>query len=241
LQTLENKALSRGIIGKSAPILAEITIRKSQPFLLPILRSQAAQKGGIKDVIRHMQEARACIIDPDSPYILQKPSHWDTDRAVQHLTKALSNVLLPDVSSLPLIEVMQLREKVNDEIEPMRAALLRLTEDLRKMVENDWSEERVAREATNLIKTRVEPFVREADQHARDLLQRKWRKFFQGALKVIGLAGAGWLRPDLTKDMLKEAVNVAASMVSEKDQQQLSGAAQFVLEVRRHYQENYRY
>jgi hypothetical protein len=30
LQMLENKALSWGIIGKSAPILAEITIRKSQ-------------------------------------------------------------------------------------------------------------------------------------------------------------------------------------------------------------------
>jgi len=30
LQTLENKALSQGIIGKSAPILAEITIWKSQ-------------------------------------------------------------------------------------------------------------------------------------------------------------------------------------------------------------------
>jgi hypothetical protein len=30
LQVLDNKALSRGIIGKSAPILAEITIRKSQ-------------------------------------------------------------------------------------------------------------------------------------------------------------------------------------------------------------------
>jgi hypothetical protein len=30
LQPLENKALSWGIIGKSAPILAEITIRKSQ-------------------------------------------------------------------------------------------------------------------------------------------------------------------------------------------------------------------
>jgi hypothetical protein len=30
LQLLENKALSRGIIGKLAPILAEITIRKSQ-------------------------------------------------------------------------------------------------------------------------------------------------------------------------------------------------------------------
>jgi hypothetical protein len=30
LQPLENKALSWGIIGKSAPVLAEITIRKSQ-------------------------------------------------------------------------------------------------------------------------------------------------------------------------------------------------------------------
>jgi len=30
LQLLENKALSRGISGKSAPTLAEITIRKSQ-------------------------------------------------------------------------------------------------------------------------------------------------------------------------------------------------------------------
>jgi len=32
MQTLENKALSRGIIEKSAPILAEITIRKSHPL-----------------------------------------------------------------------------------------------------------------------------------------------------------------------------------------------------------------
>ena len=30
LQAFENKVLSRSIIGKSAPILAEITIRKSQ-------------------------------------------------------------------------------------------------------------------------------------------------------------------------------------------------------------------
>jgi hypothetical protein len=34
LQTLENKVLSQGIIEKSAPILAEITIRKSQPLVL---------------------------------------------------------------------------------------------------------------------------------------------------------------------------------------------------------------
>jgi len=32
LQTIENKALSWGIIGKSAPTLAEIKIQKSQPL-----------------------------------------------------------------------------------------------------------------------------------------------------------------------------------------------------------------
>src|SRR4029450_4767611 len=32
LQLLENKALSWGILGKSAPLLAEITIRKSHPL-----------------------------------------------------------------------------------------------------------------------------------------------------------------------------------------------------------------
>jgi hypothetical protein len=36
LQTLENKALSRGISGKSAPTLAEITIRKSQVVYSPV-------------------------------------------------------------------------------------------------------------------------------------------------------------------------------------------------------------
>jgi hypothetical protein len=41
LQLLENKALSRGVIRKSAPILAEITIRKSQ-----ISAHKVAKKNG---------------------------------------------------------------------------------------------------------------------------------------------------------------------------------------------------
>jgi hypothetical protein len=45
LQTPKNKALSRGIIGKSAPILAEITIRKSQ--LRVFQKTHALQKSGL--------------------------------------------------------------------------------------------------------------------------------------------------------------------------------------------------
>ena len=37
LQVIENKVLSWGIIGKSAPILAEITIRKSQEIAIAAL------------------------------------------------------------------------------------------------------------------------------------------------------------------------------------------------------------
>jgi hypothetical protein len=41
LQLLENKALSLGIIGKSAPTLADITIRKSQ---MPSLKAKKPEK-----------------------------------------------------------------------------------------------------------------------------------------------------------------------------------------------------
>jgi hypothetical protein len=38
LQLLENKALSRGIVRKAACILAEITVRKSQPVVIAGLK-----------------------------------------------------------------------------------------------------------------------------------------------------------------------------------------------------------
>jgi hypothetical protein len=40
LQTIDKKALSRGIIGKSAPILADITIRKSQYIFMIFSKMQ---------------------------------------------------------------------------------------------------------------------------------------------------------------------------------------------------------
>jgi hypothetical protein len=49
LQPPDNKALSRGIIGKSAPILAEITIRKSQEDVLVIYNALKNYKPGNED------------------------------------------------------------------------------------------------------------------------------------------------------------------------------------------------
>jgi hypothetical protein len=46
LQPLENKALSRGIIGKSAPLLAEITIRKSQALAAHVIYNFSSLASG---------------------------------------------------------------------------------------------------------------------------------------------------------------------------------------------------
>jgi hypothetical protein len=47
LQMLENTALSRGIIGKSAPMLAAITIRKSQVSVLFVAFGKRRSRSGI--------------------------------------------------------------------------------------------------------------------------------------------------------------------------------------------------
>jgi hypothetical protein len=59
LQPLENKVLSWGIIGKSAPILAEITIRKSQICSLYIKRKKDVRrmKVGYKELSQARRES----------------------------------------------------------------------------------------------------------------------------------------------------------------------------------------
>src|SRR6516165_813874 len=69
LQPLENKALSRGSIGKSAPTLAEITIRKSQDILSDCGTSRVHEyrRGRALDANRSSQsspthiESRVCV------------------------------------------------------------------------------------------------------------------------------------------------------------------------------------
>jgi predicted ATPase len=72
LQTLENKVLSRGIIGKSAPILAEITIRKSQGTILCgwALVQQGQAHEGIEQMSQGLRALRATGAELLRPYWL---------------------------------------------------------------------------------------------------------------------------------------------------------------------------
>jgi hypothetical protein len=64
LQLLENKALSRGIIGKSAPLLAEITIRKSQDQSL-----QSSVRDHVQTVNRQVLDAFNSCIEADGLHV----------------------------------------------------------------------------------------------------------------------------------------------------------------------------
>src|SRR5215471_3749170 len=87
LQPLENKALSRGIIGKSAPLLAEITIRKSQlrtppyhPELQPIetcwavVKNQIARKSKftMAHLLEQLDDAFASVTEETCSGLIKK-------------------------------------------------------------------------------------------------------------------------------------------------------------------------
>jgi len=171
---------------------------------------------------------KAGVLDPNGP------GHWDPYRATQHFTEALSRLFLPDLSELPFDAIAEMRVKLGQYLNPMRAELLRLTDRLRAAVHEQEHEPAVSREAEILIKTRVEPVVREAGQKAQDLLKAKWRRFFLGIGKVFGLTGAGLFFPHLLQDAVQEAIKTGAALgESEPSTVPPSGTAQFVLEARR--------
>lgn len=245
LQKSDNPALT-------SPEVVEVlkSLRKNQlhsPVLTSIQNTtrplvKAMLLGESKGISEFLRKAQACIIDPTSPYAVLKPLHWNAHQEAHTLMEALSRVLLPDVSTLPLLEVPELKEKVKDELNPMRGEMLRLTEDLRQMVKDERAEEEVAREAENLISTRVESVLFEVDRHIKDLLSTRWRRFLPGIVKVISLCGGGYLGLELTKDAVAEALGeVAETLLAQGQQRPPTATAQFVLEIQYQYAESYKY
>jgi hypothetical protein len=90
------------------------------------------------------------------------------------------------------------------------------------------------REAENLIATKVEPVVREANRHAKDLIDRKWRKLMTGVAKAFGLAGAGWIDPKLLVKAVQQSLETTALAFGDvEDRSPLpKETSHFVLEAR---------
>src|SRR6202040_1310241 len=73
-----------------------------------------------------------------------------------------------------------------------QAEMMRLTDALRAAVKDKIDDRTLRRETRNLISTRLEPVVREANQITKKLLEERWKKFLIGTAKVFRLRGR-WL------------------------------------------------
>jgi hypothetical protein len=117
----------------------------------------------------------------------------------------------------------------------MRAELLRLTEDLRKLVSNQTDLKIIEYEACNLVATRVEPVVREADHRTRELADQKWRKLFTSAAKTFGFAGAALVDSKLIGKAVQQTLETSALAFGDIEDKRPGPkmTAQFVLQARR--------
>jgi hypothetical protein len=167
--------------------------------------------------------------------LLERQSkYWNARSAAHELMMGLSRVLLPDVSSLPIDAIMDVRTCLRDSLDPMRAEMLRLTEDLRQLVGGSTDSAVIAAEADNLIATRVEPVVREANRRTNELVNAKWRKLFVGAAKAFGFAGAGFVDPKLIGKAVQQTLETGALAFSDPEEAlpTVGSTAQFVLRAR---------
>ncbi|MEM9670764.1 MAG: hypothetical protein AAF950_17770 [Pseudomonadota bacterium] len=167
----------------------EFTLKEGQKA------NEVAEKyfSDLQDIISHtVSSCHASFIFAEQ-YKVRSPTSWKSHQAAQELMNAIQRVLLPDVSELTLEQIKALQDRSKDELDPMRAEMLRLTEDLRKMVGDDWDTNDLAREAENLIATRVEPSVRELNSRIKSDVKTTGIGYGGQLLKSIGLLTFGRL------------------------------------------------
>ncbi len=159
---------------------------------------------------------------------------WNTYAAVGELQSAVCRLLLPDVSTLPFAAIAEIRDRSKDVLNPMRAELLRLTEDLRKLVGEKATDPAIIKvEAENLVATRVEPVVREAAQRTKELAEKKWRKLYTSAATAFGFAGASFIDPKLIGKAIQHTLETGALMFKDEEDNNRHPkmTAQFVLQA----------
>lgn len=179
--------------------------------------------------------SHASILHDDLLYF-SSPTRWRSHQAAQDLMNAMQRVILPDVSNLTLEEVKKLQERAKDELEPMRAEMLRLTTDLRTMLGDNWSTDDLAREAKNLIAVKVEPSVRDLSHRIKSDVKITSLGYGGQLLKTIGLLGFGRLfqNEKTVEKAFTEATNFLGDKVTGLPTPKADNAAsQYVIEIQK--------
>lgn len=224
--------------GDSSPLRRHVGPNECGNILQKMFRDVARKRGGI-ELSKHIQTITGPIAKNTTSIIWpvgvnRKTESWKAHNAAQSLQSAVSKLLLPDISVLSVEEIFELKDMLSTSLDPMRAELLRFTEDLRKMVSANADADEIEREAVNLVATRVEPVVREADHRTRELAKKKWRKFYEALAKAFGFAGASLIDSKMIAKAVQQTLEAGAVVLAKPEDQtpQPKMTAQFVLEAR---------
>jgi hypothetical protein len=158
---------------------------------------------------------------------------WDTYSAAEVLMHALSSLVAHDMSLLPLEAIADLRTALASELDGVRAEMLILTELLRARVGDKPAAEDLYKEALNIVRTKVEPIVRETDLISADRIKNRWMKFATGTARVFAFCtGAVLLKPELGLKAAEDAISTAAGIGELKlDARPLRYAPRFALQA----------
>jgi len=91
--------------------------------------------------------------------------YWETASLAKNLTKILAdqciNLSLPEIKIESPEEILELREKLCTQIIPFRMTMQKLSSDLRKMLNDNYTIDNIKKEAQFLVETKVEPALNE--------------------------------------------------------------------------------
>jgi hypothetical protein len=161
---------------------------------------------------------------------------WTPWQGVAELQRAIQKICLPDVSALPIDDILQIQSNCADLLVPMRAELLRLSKNLRESVKSTDDRSDIAREAEFLVQTDILPVVMETSTLVTEELRKRDKDFAYKIIRFAAIAGLGFLLPDAIKFMptvIDKAIDsVEAAHQSLSKSRPPTRTAQFVIEVR---------
>ena len=172
--------------------------------------------------------------DPDLP----APVLQDLDSSAEELAGSLAlkmlTLTLPAPQRVEAELILEVREKMKDELCAFRMMALKLAAELRDMLSQPTSRENVEREAEFLVKTKVMPYVAEIRRRTQVERGKFWRRVFGKTPKWLSLGLACLTDPTgaALAAALREASKDTAALLEDAHRLSLAGDPGVALLIR---------
>lgn len=152
------------------------------------------------------------------------PYFSNTIRNAEQLSSILAEecltILLPEPSASSPEEILEMREKLSDQLMPFRNMMLKASRLLREQIEHNFDETLIRAEAEFFVKTSIVPAVAELERRIKLERGKVWRKMFGKAIGWIPIAANAFLAPspdNIYKAISKASEDIEGLLLTEHD------------------------